>query len=182
MKRACLRLAAAFFIMASLGASAQAQHFYAGRQITMIVGSAPGGGYDLLARLTARHMGKHIPGNPGFIVQNVPAAGSIVAANQLANISPRDGTTIGLMQRGILLAQITNPSAVRYSVTGFRWIGSLASETGVVLAYGSAPHQTAQDLFEKELIVGAHAGVDPETSARLFNALLGTKFRARHGL
>lgn len=177
MSRFCHYLAAALFFIVPFDALAQTHDFYAGKQVTIIVGSAPGGGYDLLARLTARHMGKHIPGAPTFIVQNVPAAGSIVAANQLANIAPRDGTTIGLMQRGILLAQITNPSAVRYSITGFRWIGSLASETGVVLAYGNAPHSNARDIFDKELIVGAHAGVDPETSARLFNALLGTKFR-----
>jgi len=122
-------------------------------------------------------MGKHIPGNPTFVVQNMPAAGSLVAANHLANVAPRDGTMIGLMQRGVLLAPITNPNAVRYSVTSFRWIGSLASETGVTLAYESAPHRTAKDLFEKELIIGASAGVDPETTARLYNALLGTKFK-----
>ncbi len=172
-----IRSLAASFSLVLMANAAVAQDFYAGKQINVIVGSAPGGGYDLLARLTARHMGKHIPGNPIFIVQNVPAAGSMVAANQLANVSPRDGTTIGLMQRGVLLAPITSPGAVRYNVSSFRWIGSLASETGVTLAYGSAPHQTAKDLFEQELIVGGVPNVDPETTARLYNALLGTKFR-----
>lgn len=154
-----------------------AQDFYAGKQVAIIVGSAPGGGYDLLARLTSRHLGKHIPGNPTFIVQNVPAAGSLVAANQLASISPRDGSVIGLMQRGVLLAHITAPSGVRYNVKDFRWIGSLASETGLTLAYETAPHQNAKDLFEKELIIGASPNVDPELTARLYNALIGTKFK-----
>ncbi len=175
MKHAQALYAAALALMAA--PHANAQDFYAAKQINIIVGSAPGGGYDLLARLTARHMGRHIPGNPIFIVQNVPAAGSIVAANQLANVSPRDGTTIGLMQRGILLAHITTPESVRFNVSSFRWIGSLASETGVTLAYGNVPHQNAKDLFEKELIIGATPNVDPETTARLYNALIGTKFR-----
>lgn len=171
------RLLIALFALAAMKTPVGAQDFYAGKQIAFIVGSAPGGGYDHLARLAARHMGKHIPGRPSMVVQNIPAAGSIVAANQLATLSPRDGSVIGLMQRGILLAHITAPSGVRFDVTKFNWIGSLASETGVVLAYGSAPHQTAQDLFKKELIVGAHANVDPELSARLFNALLGAKMK-----
>lgn len=173
MKRSLCALS--LFTLATLPATAQ--EFYAGKLIVIVVGSAAGGGYDLLARLTSRHMGRHIPGNPAFVVQNMPAAGSLVAANHLANVAPRDGTTIGLMQRGVLLAPITNPSAVRYNVTSFRWIGSLASETGVTLAYETAPHRTAKDLFEKELIIGASAGVDPETTARLYNALIGTKFK-----
>ena len=161
----------------AVGSDASAQDFYAGKQISIIVGSAAGGGYDLLARLTSRHMGKHIPGNPTFIVQNVPAAGSLVAANQLASVSPRDGTVIGLMQRGVLLAHITSPSGVRYNVKDFRWIGSLASETGLTMAFHTAEHRTAKDLFEKELIIGASPNVDPETTARLYNTLIGTKFR-----
>lgn len=181
MKMAWKSNALSFAFAALQIPAAHGQDFYAGKQVTIIVGSAPGGGYDLLARLTSRHLGKHIPGNPTFIVQNVPAAGSLVAANQLASISPRDGSVIGLMQRGVLLAHITAPSGVRYNVKDFRWIGSLASETGVTLAYETAPHKSAKDLFEQELIIGATPNVDPETTARLYNALIGTKFKIVNG-
>src|SRR5258708_7515586 len=75
--------------------------FYKGKQITFVVGTAVGGGYDMLARLTARHLGKHIPGNPRFVVQNIPTANSMVAANNLYNTFPKDGTYIGLLIRNI---------------------------------------------------------------------------------
>ncbi len=158
-----------------------AQDFYAGKQIILVVGAASGGGYDLLARLTARHMGKHIPGNPTFVVQNQPAGGSIVAANTLAATSARDGTAIGLMQRGVLLAGLTGTPQVQYDVGKFNWIGSLNSETAVTLANVGGAHKTTRDLFDKELIVGGVVNVDPETTARLYNDLLGTKFKLVNG-
>jgi tripartite-type tricarboxylate transporter receptor subunit TctC len=158
-------------------APASADDFYAGKQITFIAGSGVGGGYDLLARLAARHIGRLIPGHPAVIVQNQPAAGSLVAANQIANTAPRDGTVIALIQRGMLLARLVNPTGVRFELDKLNWLGNLASETGVVLAWHTAPHRTAQDLLAQELIVGGQTGADPEISPRLYNALIGTRFR-----
>src|SRR5262245_29463863 len=89
---------------------AAAQDLYAGRQITLIVGAGVGGGYDHQARLVARHLGRHIAGNPTVIVQNMPAAGSILATNYMFSTAPRDGTTIALIQRGMLLAKLTYPA------------------------------------------------------------------------
>ena len=160
---------------------AQAQDFYAGKQITLPVGAAPGGGYDLLARLVSRHLGKHIPGAPGIIVQNVPAGGSLVAANAIANTAPRDGTFIGLMQRGVLLAGLTGTSQVQYDVGKLNWLASLNSEVGVTLSNADSAHKTTRDLFDSELIVGGVVNVDPETTARLYNDLLGTKFKVVNG-
>src|SRR4051794_25721389 len=80
--------------------------FYAGRQLSLIVGATPGGGYDTQARLVARHMGKHIPGNPSIVVQNMPAAGSLTATNHVFNVAARDGTVIALVQRGMLLVNL----------------------------------------------------------------------------
>jgi tripartite-type tricarboxylate transporter receptor subunit TctC len=155
--------------------------FYAGKQVTIIVGSGAGGGYDLQARLTARHLGKHIPGNPAFIVQNMPGAGSLQAANYIYNSAPSDGTAIALLQRGILLIKLINPSGVRFELDKLNWIGSLNSETGVVLSWHTTEHKTTRDLFDKELIVGGIVGVDPETTPRLLNALIGTKFKIVSG-
>ena len=157
---------------------AAAEDFYAGKQITFIVGAGVGGGYDHQARLVARHLGRHIPGNPAVIVQNMPAAGSIAATNYMFSTAPRDGTTIALVQRGMLLAKLTYPSGARFEIDKFSWLASLNSETAVTLAWNAtSPHRTAKDLLDKELIVGGIVGVDPETTPRLYNSLLGTKFK-----
>src|ERR1700693_5478635 len=97
-------------------ASTIAAELYAGKQISLIAGSGVGGGYDLLARLTARHLGRLIPGHPAVIVQNMPAAGSLVATNQIYNTAPKDGTMIALIQRGMLLAKLTNPAGVHFEL------------------------------------------------------------------
>ena len=162
-------------------AAQPAPNFYAGKQLTLICGAAVGGGYDALARLLARHLGRHIPGNPTVVVQNQPAAGSLVTANAIYNTAPKDGTVIALIQRGMLTARLINPGQVRFQVEKLNWIGNIASEVGVVFAWHTAPHKTAKDLFEKELIVGGHSGVDPELTPRLYNAVLGTKFKIING-
>jgi len=164
-----------------VAAAESVQDFYAGRQVTVIVGSGAGGGYDLQARLMARHLGKHIPGNPTFIVQNMPGAGSLAAANHIANTAPPDGSTIALLQRGMLLVRLINPTGVRFEIEKLNWIGSLNSEVGVVLSWYDTEVKTTEDLFEKELIVGGIVGVDPETTPKLLNAAIGTKFKIVSG-
>jgi hypothetical protein len=93
----------------------------------------------------------------------------------------KDGTVIALLQRGILLAKLIYPSGVRFEIEKFHWLGSLNSETAVTLAWHTAPHKTAKDLFAQELIVGGITGVDPETTPRLYNSLIGTKFKVVTG-
>jgi tripartite-type tricarboxylate transporter receptor subunit TctC len=175
------------FVLAALAAvllshSAGAEDFYAGKSVTFIVGSGVGGGYDLQARLASRHLGKHIPGRPSIVVQNMPAAGGIAACNYIYNTAPPDGTVIALAQRNVLLAKLTYPGGTRFEMERFHWLVSLNSETAVTLAWNeTAPHRTAKDLFEKELIVGGVNGADPETTPRLYNALIGTKFKVVTG-
>ena len=164
-------------VMAAACGPVHAEDFYAGKQINLIVGSASGGGYDLLGRLMARHIVKHIPGQPTMVVQNMPAAGSLAAANHIYNVAAKDGSVIGLMQRGVLLARITQPAGVQFDVAKFNWIGSLNSETGVAFATAAAPHRTAKDLFDRELVVGATNNTDIEVSPKLYNALIGTRFK-----
>src|SRR5438874_1723016 len=172
-RRAAAAAALAVLGFSPAGFAQPAQNFYSGKQITLLCGAAVGGGYDAHARLLAHHLARFIPGNPSIIVQNQPAAGSLVAANQIYNTAPKDGTVISLIQRGMLTAKLINPGQVRFDVARLNWIGNLASEVGVALAWHTAPHQTARDLFDKELIVGGHAGVDPELTPRLYNAVLG---------
>jgi Tripartite tricarboxylate transporter family receptor len=168
-------------VACALAPPAAAEDFYAGKQISLIVGAGVGGGYDLQARLTARHLGRHIPGHPAIIVQNMPAAGGIAATNHIFSTAPKDGTTIALVQRGMLLAKLTYPGSVRFEIDKLNWIGSLNSETAVTVSWHTAPHRTARDLFDKELIVGGIAGVDPETTPKLYNSLLHTRFKVVTG-
>jgi len=174
-----LHAAAAAMLVLSSAPAATAQDFYAGKQITLIVGAGVGGGYDLQARVTARHLGKHIPGNPSIVVQNMPSR--IAAANHMFSTAPKDGATIALLQRGILLAKLIYPTGTRFEIEKFHWLGSLNSEVAVTLAWHNAPHKTAKDLFDKELIVGGITGVDPETTPRIYNSLIGTKFKVVTG-
>jgi tripartite-type tricarboxylate transporter receptor subunit TctC len=175
-------LLVAAMVTAAISPAAAQQDFYTGKQITFIVGAGVGGGYDLQARTAARHLGRHIPGNPTVVVQNMPAAGSMAATNFMFSTAPKDGTTIALIQRGMLLAKLTYPSGTRFDLDKFGWVGSLNSETAVTLSWNAtSPHRTAKDLFEKELIVGGIVSVDPETTPRLYNSLIGTKFKIVSG-
>ena len=159
--------------------AAQGQDFYFGKQLTLVVGAGVGGGYDLQARVVSRHLGKHIPGNPPIIVQSIPSR--IAAANHMFTTAPKDGTMIALLQRGILLARLIYPDNVRFDIGKFHWLGSLNSEVAVTLAWHTAPHKVTKDLFNQELIVGGITGVDPETTPRLYNTLIGTKFKVVTG-
>ncbi len=161
-------------------ASAQAD-FYAGKQVALIIGSSAGGGYDVISRLLARHLGRLIPGNPTIIPQNLPGAAGMAATNYIANQAPKDGTAIAAIQRGSLLAKITNPRVAQFEIDKLNWLGSLNTETGLTIVMASAPHRTAKDLLEHELIVGAQAGSDPETSPLLYKNLLGMKFKIVSG-
>jgi tripartite-type tricarboxylate transporter receptor subunit TctC len=156
--------------------------FYRGKQITFMVGSNPGGGYDAIVRLVARHIVNHIPGNPIAIVQNTPGGGSLTMSNRIYRVAPQDGTVMGLVQRGVLLAQLTKQPNVQFDVTKLNWIGSVSPETSVVAAWHRAPIKTVQDLLTRELIVGGTGATsDLEASARLLNATIGTKFKIISG-
>jgi len=181
MNRVALLLAAAVLFTAGSAAAQSVSEFYAGRQITFIVGASTGGGYDRQARLVARHLGKHIPGTPTIVVQNMPGAGSLAATNHIYNAAARDGSVIALVMRSMLLIKNWNPQSVRFDLAGLNWIGSISSEVAGVAAWHTAPHKSANDLFEQELIVGGTTGVDPETTPRLLNALIGTKFKIVNG-
>jgi tripartite-type tricarboxylate transporter receptor subunit TctC len=156
--------------------------FYHGRQITLMVGSSPGGGYDAVARLVARNLGRHIPGNPNIIVQNTPGGGSITMSNRIFRGLAQDGTFIGLVQRGVLLAQIEKQPGVLFDITKFNWIGSVSPEIGLVVSWHTSPVKTVQDLLDKQLIVGGTGLTsDIEASARLLNAAIGAKFKIVSG-
>ncbi len=123
--------------------------FYRGRIITLTVGYGPGGGFDLTARLLARHMGRHIPGHPTIVVQNMPGAGSLVAANYLYNVAPRDGSQFGLIARNMpLLGLLGRNPNVRYDPRRFTWIGSasdFSDDAYVLIVRNDSPVKTIGD-------------------------------------
>ena len=166
----------------NLAAAETVAEFYAGKTFTIVVGSDVGGGYDTNARLLSRHIGKFIPGNPTVIVQNRPGAGSITAANYIYNTAPKDGTVIGMVQRGIPLFKLTGQPGVQYDPEKYTWIGNMSSETGVVMVWHTSPITKTEELFTTELVVGGSgSGAENETGPRLLNAILGTKFKIISG-
>jgi tripartite-type tricarboxylate transporter receptor subunit TctC len=156
--------------------------FYRGKQITLMVGSSPGGGYDAVGRVVAHHIGKFIPGNPTVVVQNIPGGAGVTMSNRIFRTEPQDGTVIGLVQRGVLLAQLTGQSNVHFDIAKFNWIGSVSPDTSLVVAWNTAPVRSMQDLLVNQLIVGGTGATgDLEAAARLLNATIGTKFKIVSG-
>jgi tripartite-type tricarboxylate transporter receptor subunit TctC len=150
--------------------------------IRLIVGSEPGGGYDGYARLLARHLGKYIPGNPTIVVQNMPGAGGIVAANYLYNAAPKDGTAIAQVQRLVPFVQIMGEPGPQFETAKFNWLGSLASEVTVCVAWkASTDVKTFAEAQKKELIIGGSGPNDTETVPAILNNVLGAKFKIVSG-
>jgi tripartite-type tricarboxylate transporter receptor subunit TctC len=156
--------------------------FYRGKQLRMVVGTGPGGGYDLFARAVARHIVNHIPGNPTVIVQNQPAAGGLVMVNQLYSLGPKDGTVIAAPINGIPTAPLLEPAAARFDATKLNWIGSTNRETYVAYAWHTAGVHSLADLLQRELIVGATAaGTTLVDFPLVTNKFLGTRFKVVRG-
>jgi tripartite-type tricarboxylate transporter receptor subunit TctC len=163
-------------------AAAQEQDFFKGKTINLLVGFGPGGENDEWARMIAVHMPKHIPGNPTVVVNNAPGAGGLKLMNTLYNVSPRDGTAIGLISRGIPLEPVLGGSGIQFDPLEMSWIGSPDREITVCAARKDAQVQTMKDLFEKELTVGATgSGSDSAVYPNFLSGLLGMKFKTIKG-
>ena len=161
MKRQKMCLLAVVVVLSaflSIGESPAASYFE-GKVMKIVVGSEPGGGYDRMARLVAKYLPRHIPGKPTAIVENMPGAGSIIAANYVFGTAKPDGLTIGAPQRGIPFAQLTKAEGVRFDVTRYAWIGSPSVEATVFCVRTDLPFKTLDDLRKwKEPIPVAAAG------------------------
>jgi tripartite-type tricarboxylate transporter receptor subunit TctC len=151
---------------------------YAGKSMQMIIGFGPGGGYDRWARTVGRHIGKHLPGNPNVIPQNMPGAGSYVAASYIYNVAPKDGTVLGIIARDAALGPLTGASGARFDPTKLSWIGTPTKETNVCISFHTAKVKTVQDLFEHQLILGdTGPGTGTRTYPKVLSAMLGMKFK-----
>jgi tripartite-type tricarboxylate transporter receptor subunit TctC len=152
--------------------------FYKGRQIKISVGFSAGGSSSLYAQTLARHMGKYLPGNPSLVVQHMPGAGGLVAANYVYNNAPRDGSEFAITARTAALEPLLGNQNARFDALKFNWIGNANIENSVCVAWHTAPVKTIDDVFAKELIVGGASSAAQEVMfPRALNKLVGTKFK-----
>jgi tripartite-type tricarboxylate transporter receptor subunit TctC len=156
------------------------EDFYRGKTVNIVVASGPGGTFPLYAQMLAQYMGRHLPGQPGMVVQHMPGAGGNVAANYMANAAPKDGTVISAVLSPSLTSALLQ--SVRYDPTKFYWLGSIAPLRIVVVVWDAAPARSLEAAKQTETIVGA-TGKSNETSMTplLMNAMLGTRFKVVQG-
>jgi tripartite-type tricarboxylate transporter receptor subunit TctC len=172
-KRVCplIVLCAALVLIVCRGSQA-AVPYYEGKTITMIVGFSPGGGYDRLSRLLAKHMPKYIPGKPTILVQNVTGAGSMIAANQIYGLTKPDGLTFGIFNRGLPFAQLLKAEGVKFDLRKFAWVGSAAVETATLALRTDLPFKTLEDILKAKEPIMIGSGGGPGDSNTQFILLL----------
>jgi tripartite-type tricarboxylate transporter receptor subunit TctC len=174
--------------MASLtAATAHAQgqsvaSFYERQTVTLYIGLGVGGGYDLYGRLLARHLGRHIPGNPTVVPKNKTGAGGMVLANSLYNVEGRDGTVLAILAQTAAVAQRLDYQGVKYDASKFSWLGRIAPGNEVVIAWSASGIKSIDDAKKREVTMGATGAAG--TSAiypLLLNNTVGTKFKVVTG-
>lgn len=172
----------ALLTIAGSAAADEISDFYSGKQVRLLIGYSAGGGYDTYARLLSRHLGKHIPGNPTVVPQNMPGAGSLRMANYLYNVAPKDGTVIGTFGRGIAMEPLLSGQGTQFDARAFSWIGSLNNEVSLCVAWHASNVKTMQDLQTQELIVGGTgSGSDTVIFPVVVKNLLGANIRLISG-
>jgi tripartite-type tricarboxylate transporter receptor subunit TctC len=173
-------------MVAGLASLAQAQSpadFYKGKNVDLYIGYSVGGGYDLYARVLARHIGRHIPGNPTIIVKNMEGAGSLRLANWLYRVAPKDGSVFGIIGRGTGFDPLLGQQAAQFDGTKFTWIGSGNHEVSVCVSFADRSGITKfSDLMTREMTVGGTgASADTDQFPKVVNGVLGTKMKVVSG-
>jgi tripartite-type tricarboxylate transporter receptor subunit TctC len=181
-----IRLKAILILMMALAAAgparAQSPSFFAGKTIRLLIGFGPGGANDIWARTIAAHWGDHIAGHPQVVPENEPGAGGLRLMNELANVLPKDGTAVGLVNRGIPLEPLLGGPGTQFDPLKMNWIGSPDRDTTVCVARKGVKVQTMSDLFNHTLVVGATgSGADTAVYPEFLAALLGMKFKTIRG-
>jgi len=168
-------------ITGGLMGAARAQtvaEFYARTPIRMLITADPGGSYDSNARLVGRHLGKHIPGNPRIVAEQMGGASGRVAANYLYNVAPKDGSVIAIVQQSLPMGQATGETGVQYDAARFNWIGSPILLDDVLIVWHATGVRSMEDAKKKEVIIGATSATGTNyIYPKLTNELLGTKFK-----
>jgi tripartite-type tricarboxylate transporter receptor subunit TctC len=150
--------------------------FYKGRSVNMIIGYSVGGGYDLYARVLSNHLGKHIPGNPTLVPQNMTGAGSAKAANYIYSVAPKDGSVIGTFSRSMAINPLI--ADAKFDGTKFTWLGSITNDVSVCISWHTSAIKTWDDLMKAQFTVGGEgAGADPDLFAQLYKNVFGAKMK-----
>jgi tripartite-type tricarboxylate transporter receptor subunit TctC len=152
------RLIAVALVLLLAPAAANAQSvadFYRGKSVNLILGYPGGGSNGIYARAVARHLGRHIPGNPNVVFRSMPGAGSLVAANHLFHVAPRDGTALGFISATIPLEELLGVGGVKFKSAEFNWIGRVAPGVNMTFVKDTSPVKIIQDVYKREVILGA---------------------------
>jgi tripartite-type tricarboxylate transporter receptor subunit TctC len=156
--------------------------FFKGRTINLYIGFGPGGTYDLYARLLARHMGRHIPGNPSIVAQAMPGAGSITLANFLFNVAPKDGSAIGTVAQAVAVEEALKSSGIAYRAAEFNWIGRASNAVELIMSWHTSKARTIEDTRIHDTPTAGTGPASPsEGIPRLLNATYGSRFRIISG-
>src|SRR5690242_6715058 len=145
------------FATAVAGRADSVADFYKGRNVDVYIGYSTGGGYDIYARMLARHMGRFIPGNPTLLPKNMEGAGSLRLANWLAQVAPRDGSTFGTIGRGTAFDPVLGQPGAQFTAGDLSWLGSMNQEVSICASWFDSGVATFKDLQTKELLVGANS-------------------------
>jgi tripartite-type tricarboxylate transporter receptor subunit TctC len=175
-------VAATFIALTGLASSTAAADpiadFYRGKSISMVIATAPGGDYDLRARLVARHLGRHIPGNPSIVPRNMPGGVGIQAANYMATVAAQDGTSLHAIMQNMSTHQALGGAGVEYDTRKFFWIGNTTDTPNVINSWHTTGIRTIQDTFTRELVIGAPGTATASVYyPKSLNELVGTKFK-----
>jgi len=182
MKRMLIAASLGLLLQCVTPALGQGADFYKGKQVDLYIGYSVGGGYDIYARILARHLGKHLPGKPVVVPKNMEGAGSLRLANWLYQAAPRNGTAFGTIGRGIAFDPLLGGQGAQFKATDFGWIGSANDEVSVCVAWAKSGVTRFEELYSRELIVGGTgATADTDLFPRVMNGVLGTRFRLVSG-
>lgn len=170
------------FMVVQTAAAQSVESFYKGKTINVYIGYGAGGGFDFYGRLFARYVGRHIPGQPSIVPQNMPGAGSLRAANFVYNAAAKDGTSLGVVTPALALEDAFQSNGVQYKAAEFAWIGRLAPSMDIVMSWHTSKAKTIDDVFKLEVpIAGSGAGSTAEMMPRVLNSVVGTKFKVITG-
>jgi len=158
------------------------EEFYRGKTLNLIIPNAPGGSFDLYARLAANHLGRFIPGNPSIVAQNMPGAAGMQAANYLTSIAPKDGSVMSVLVPNITLAQILGVQAIVYDTRKFNWIGRIIATTATLFTWHTSGTRTTADLKARETLVASTGPLSQaELDSTMLNGVVGTRFKLIRG-
>ena len=176
---AALVLVCGFLVALAHPAHAQSvEEFYKGKTVNLIIGYSVGGGYDLYGRLLARHIGKHIPGHPAIVPQNMTGAGSLRAAQYIYSVAPKDGTAFGTFGRTIATTPLLTPATAQFDGTKFTWLGSVTNEVSTCVTWHTSPVKAWKDILTKEVAMGGEGpGADPDVYTLLYKNVFGAKMK-----